>query len=110
MKISTKKALEEARKRWGSDAAIRDGGPKRASTEPAREAARKKRAELLETLTPAEKKARRRELDDLFSQSQRRRYDVGTVSQLPGIGPVFHIRGSGDSWDDAFKQADGRKA
>ena len=103
--MTRSQALKEAVHRWGKLGCVEDRGAKRASNEEQRNAARAERKALLDSLTPEEKKARREELDRLFSAAFRYRYTVGEIGGFPGFR-CFHIRGQGDSWEDAFSKAD----
>lgn len=93
-------AMKEAVRRWGPDAIIQDDR-KCTTTKESRKAASEKRQALLKTLTPEEKKARRKELDELLFQTLRNRYSVGVHG-----GFYIGIRGYGDSWEECFEVAD----
>lgn len=93
-------AMKEARKRWGENAVIQDR-PKCASTPEQRVAACDKRKHLLAALTKEEKRARRKELDELLYQSLRHRFSVGYFG-----GFYIGVRGYGDTWEECFEVAD----
>lgn len=100
-------ALKEAVRRWGPKAIVRDDRKCRTTPE-SREAARVKRHAILKSITPEEKRARHKELDELLFQALRVRFSVGTHE-----GFCISVRGYGDSWEDAFACADrmwGKKA
>ena len=88
-------ALQEARRRWGETAAIRDYGPKGASRPQARAEAHTAYKAMPNTA------ANRRQSDALFSASHRMRYTVGYVA----LGMFFMVEGRGDSWQEAFNSA-----
>lgn len=127
--MTRNQALAEAVKRWGKKAAIQDGGKRRASTPEARARASSELKELrankpvapsifdLETWpasrSVAEFRAARLQYvadlrkwtaneSRLFGEALAMRFDVGVV------GWAFEIRGSGDTWEDAFANADGK--
>jgi hypothetical protein len=101
--MDVKQALKEAVTRWGKTAAVNDRGRKCASTPEKRAAAGAKLREM-KALPDAEKKLRRKERDEYFSESYRYRYIVGKIE----LGMFFSIEGSGDTWEEAFKEADER--
>jgi hypothetical protein len=123
--MTNKQALAEAVRRWGETAAVEDRGKKYSSTPEQRAAAsaelKKLRANKIERIgifsasidgmTLAEARAtikknaeditaQHKREQELQSMAWRKRYIVGTL----GFG--FHIRGDGDTWEDAFKAAD----
>lgn len=105
--MNRNQALQEAVRRWGKNASVQDAGKSRSGTEEQRKAANAKAKEL-RALPPStdieETRARRKELDRLFSESQRYRYSVGEIRGVGGIR-FCHIFGRGDSWDAAFEEA-----
>lgn len=96
-------ALKEAVKRWGKDAAVQDKGAKLAGT-PESRAAGRAALTVLNALTPEEKKAKRKERDDALFACYRYRYVVGYIA----LGMMFAVHGSGDTWEEAFHEADNR--
>lgn len=107
--IKTKQqALKEAKRRWGKNAIVEDIGWKLASTKAQREAALQEMLEI-RALPQEEQRQHRKRLDELFSIRHAEQYRVGEITPLPGIGAAFHIRGVGDSWDEAFAEADRRE-
>lgn len=98
--MTKSQALKEAVKRWGPKAIIRDDRKCETTPESRKEATEKRHA-ILKAITKEEKKARRKELDELLFQALRYRYSVGVHE-----GFFISIRGYGDSWDDAFACAD----
>lgn len=101
---TTKQALVEAKRRWGKTAAVEDLG-KRAATKEKREQAKAKLAEL-NKLPKEERKATEKERNELCCIIYRERYKVGYISTL--MFSAFHVCGSGDTWEEAFAQADTR--
>lgn len=92
-------AMKRAVKLWGKRAIIRDNGLKGARTPEQRATAQARYKELRDTLSPDEKKARREELTMLMLDGMRYRYDVGENI----LGLAFGVRGSGDTWEQAFE-------
>ena len=98
--MTKSQALKEAVNRWGPKAIVQDVR-RCTTTKESRKAASEARQALLKTLTAEEKKARRKELDELLFQALRQRYKVGVHG-----GFFIGIRGCGDSWEEAFASAD----
>lgn len=98
--MNRKQALAEAVKRWGKDAMIQDR-PRCASSPEEREVARKQRKYLRDTLTKEDLKKRHKDMDELLFDSMRYRFSVGIFG-----GFFFGVRGSGDTWEEAFEAAD----
>jgi hypothetical protein len=97
--MNDKQALATAQTRWGQAARIeiRTGGY---STPESRAAAREKLDQLART------GANDKLHDDLFSELHARyRYTVGSV----GLGLFFHVVGAGDTWDEAFAEAESKE-
>lgn len=101
--MNRSQALKEAVKRWGNTACVQDRGAKLASTPESREAARTI-LRSINALPDAEKKARRKERDEALCAMYRFRYNVGTLA----MGIAFGVNGSGDTWEEAFYEADNR--
>jgi hypothetical protein len=57
---------------------------------------------LRESLSPVDRRARKQELDALFYRANRYRYSVGAIV----MSLFFEIKGSGDTWEQAFAEAD----
>lgn len=94
-------ALARATELWGKTAGIEDLGPKMASTPERRAAA----LSQLHAMTREERKANRRLEAQLMSESWRYRYRVGALM----FGMFFEIKGTGDTWEDAFADVDQRR-
>lgn len=106
--MNRSQALKAAVRRWGKNAAVRDDGPKRAST-PERRAEASELLKALRASIPKDRKPTREEreqIDQLFSESLRMRYTVGVIHTV--IFSAFWIKGNGDTWEDAFAEADKR--
>ena len=105
------KAWKEAQQRWGKRAIIR-WSPK-ALTEIEKAPLRNRHQEVkaqLATLprnpdTAAQRGQLLREERDLFGQLIGDRANVG---ELMDILAAFHVKGSGDTWEQAFAKADER--
>jgi hypothetical protein len=99
--MTDKKALAEARKRWGKAANVQDR-PK-APTAEQRAAAH----EVMVRYKADRASVTREELLRSQGTALCYRYSVGEVTAYPI--PLFHVRGQGDTWEEAFAEAD-RKA
>lgn len=111
-------ALAEARKRWGKDAHVRQY-PKTRDEIPrdearqimlaARDRVKAIDAEIADRLKAldwyqalmAERVAKRKEADNAQAWALYFRCTVGTLSAF-----AFHVKGQGDTWDEAFAAAD----
>jgi type VI protein secretion system component VasF len=104
--VNKTQALKKAAARWGKNAAVRDEG--RPTAESTRQAASAQLPELRERLqaatTPAERKERRAELDEVLGLALRYRYSVGYVGGIAGFG-FFSVQGQGDTWEEACQRA-----
>jgi hypothetical protein len=105
------RALKEAQQRWGKRAIIRFSPKALLASEkiPLRERRKAIKAEL-ETLpripeTQPRRSALLREERDLIGQVLGDRCNVG---QEMDILAAFHVMGAGDTWEQAFAQADER--
>ena len=100
--MNAKQALAQARARWGTRAVVEDMGPKYDITPEQRAAAKTELARL---------KALPKEQQDskLIKQTAaltwRQRFKVGEIQDM-GFMAAFFVRGSGDSWQAAFADAD----
>ncbi len=94
--MNKSQALKEAVKLFGPDAVVIDEGKRNASTPERRDAARAA-LQAFHKLTDAEKKARRKERDDLLGELYRYRFKIAIHH-----GFAIGIRGSGDTWEGAF--------
>lgn len=92
--MSKAKALKEARSRWGSQAHIEYNG--RAMTEPEKRPLRERLAQL----RAEDKRETWREREALVGVLLTTRCKVGHLSW------AYHVRGSGDTWEEAFEKAD----
>jgi len=112
-KMSARSALKEAIKRWGTSAAVRDSGLKRAGTPEARAAAKERVIALNEEIRALEKAGKglsetrelRKERDAHRGIMWRYRYTVGRI--IMG-GFAFGVEGEGDTWEECFAKADER--
>lgn len=104
-------AWKAAQERWGPRAIIRHSPKALVEREkiPLRERHKQVRAELAATPRSPETMARRRELlreeRDLFGQLIGDRCNVGEEMDILA---AFHVKGSGDTWEQAFAKADER--
>lgn len=96
------KAMKEAKRRFGKTAAIQDYGAVLVRTPEQRMAAKAELKRMQETLTKEEQKLRQKERDALFSTAHHYRYSVGKIA----LGMFFAVEGEGDSWEEAFFDAD----
>jgi hypothetical protein len=94
--MNKRQALAKARQLWGEKAAVHDLGIKMASTPEQRAMAHKAMLALPNTFDY------RKQRDALFSQAWRQRFRVGAVM----FGMFFEIKGHGDTWNDAFADAE----
>ena len=106
--MTKQQAMREARRRWGKNSVIEDIGWKRASTKAERNAATQE-VRAIRMLPRDEQRQHRKRLDELLSIQFGEQYRVGELTPLPGLGAAFHIRGVGDSWEEAFAEADRRE-
>lgn len=99
--MNKSQALKEAQRRWGKDAVIRDD--RRQQTTPAqRQAAREALFELRGYIvTNEDRRYFRTFKDELIFQSIRQRFSVGIHG-----GFFIGIRGTGDTWEECFENAD----
>lgn len=104
--MNRSQALKEAVRLWGKTAAVRDGGKDRASTRERREAAAAEGKRIRLSIPAGQRPTReqREEMDRLLFESYRHRYTVGSISTL-GPFAAFHVRGQGDTWEEAFAKA-----
>jgi predicted RNase H-like HicB family nuclease len=109
--MNQRQAMKEAKRRWGDKACLRD--TKRPSSAEEREEANARLQEAraaLKEATPENRKERRAALDKELTIALRYRYSVGYVGGIPAMGiAFFSIQGQGDTWEEAFKQADSRR-
>ncbi len=94
-------ALAKAIELWGKTAGVHDLGPKMASTPERRAAA----LAQLHAMTREERRANRRVEAQLMSESSRFRYRVCALM----FGMFFEIKGTGDTWEDAFADVELRR-
>lgn len=123
--MTNEQAKKQAQKRWGKESAIRNAGsfssPDR--RERASQAVREARAEIesidkevKERLAvcdwyqelQARRKTARKQIEDNQSLAMYHRFDVGRIGGVAGF-QFFEVLGSGDTWEEAFAQADTRK-
>lgn len=106
--MNRSQALKAAVRRWGKNAAVRDDGPKRASTPERRAEATKQLVDLRASIPKDRRptKEEREQIDQLFSASLRMRYTVGVIHTV--VFSAFWVKGTGDTWEDAFAEADRR--
>jgi len=104
-----KQSLAHAVSLWGKTACVEDRGARFARPQSEREAAKAKREMLLahkkataSTASREERNAMQKELDNLFHLSFNKQYIVGSVE----MGMFFLIKGDGDTWDEAFVEAE----
>lgn len=101
----------EALKKWtamrGDTAAIRDGGKRLASNPERRAQARAELEKYNKLCTTHElRKQYRKERDHWLSEFYRYRYSIGHI----GMGGLFFgVDGSGDTWEDCFKDYESRR-
>ncbi len=104
--MNTKQALAQARKRWGKKAVVQD--IKLDTSPERREQARKRYAELKDlkgdALTPELKKER----DNIRSWQWTFRFAVGRIESIAGAFEAFWVKGQGDTWEQAFAEADAK--
>lgn len=99
--MTKSQALKEARRRFGPDAVVLDER-RLASTPERRAEAREKLKELNALCTTHElRKQHRKERDHWLSESYRYRFKVAVHH-----GFCIGIRGSGDTWEEAFADSD----
>lgn len=98
-----KQATKEARRRWGNKARVRDNGWKRAATAEERAAAKAELISLNEQI-----KALQARRDEVRIRVYSYQYDVGKIINAAAGFAFFEIKGSADSWDDAFAKADAK--
>jgi hypothetical protein len=101
--VNIRGAKKEAQKRWGDNYAIADRI--RPSREPARNLAFAKLTELRAITQKSRTKEQREEMNALLGQALYYRFRVGYVHG----GFCFSVQGEGDTWEEAFAQADKRK-
>lgn len=109
--MNRSQALKEAVRRWGKNAAVEDKGAARASTPERRKAASAEGKRIRESI-PKDRRPTREEreaIDRCLGESYRFRYTVGNISTL-GPFRAFHVRGHGDTWEEAFAAAEERTA
>jgi len=105
--MNRSQALKAAVLRWGKSAAVRDNGAAKAST-PEQRAAAGAEGKALRLSIPQDRRPTREErdkLDDCLWRSGMYRYTDGNISTL-GPFSAFHVRGQGDTWEEAFAKAD----
>lgn len=93
-------AINKARKLWGPAALARDEGTTSAMT-PEQRAKAKSELDALQAEKPEGWKTR---VQALRAQIVRRRFTVGVRRNVCGL-PIFDVKGSGDSFEEAFTQA-----
>lgn len=91
-------ALTEARRLWGRDARVRYN--KKALTDEAKLPLRSRLAELRAQADPATKAER----SELSGRIVTYRCELMVVSRAAGLA-IGHVRGWGDTWEEAFKRA-----
>lgn len=108
--MNRSQALKEAVRRWGKTAAVRDDGPKRASNPERRAAASADLKQFRATIPKDQRPTReqREEIDRLFSEAMRERFTVGVIHTFCGLS-AFWVKGTGDSWEEAFTKAEDKK-
>ena len=103
----------QALKKWKTmyrgidcEPAVRDGGPRLASTPERRAKAREELQRLNAICTTHElRKQYRKERDHWLGEVYRYRYSIGHL----GLGGLFFgVDGSGDTWEDCFKDYETR--
>lgn len=114
-------ALRQAQKRWGKRAAIRAEGElsspeKRAAAKERKDTLRSQKAELEAEITRrevaagipevrAQIQALSKPITSEMWESMRYRFTVGSVD---GVIGAFHVKGQGDTWEQAFDAADAK--
>lgn len=97
--MNAKQALAQARRIWGKRAAVEDI---KIVTSP--EIRDKAQQEWLtfKHLKPSERPKNWQSID---SARLRYRFSVGSIDNVAGMFNVFHVRGYGDTWEQAFERA-----
>ena len=107
-RMSKSAALKEAVRRWGKSAGVRDIGAKLSRTAEQRRAAREALMELRGFIvTPEDRKFFKPFREWLVFDSLRERFTVGEISGAGGFR-WFSVKGTGDTWEEAFQRADQR--
>lgn len=120
--MTREQALKEARKRFGKDARIQvydkcsspeARGDALATVKAARARIEAIEAEIAERLKAldwyqalrAEQKAERETIKSIGNAAMYYKFNVGKVSNVGGLS-FYHVDGQGDTWEQAFAQAD----
>jgi hypothetical protein len=122
--MTNEQAKKQAQKRWGKKYAVRNSGHisgqerRDAASEKIRQLRADKDAidnEITERLKACDwyQSLKRRqgelakEIQNTIPEAHRHRFDVGRIGGVSGF-QFFEVLGSGDTWEEAFAQADQR--
>lgn len=103
--MNANQALAQARRRWGTTAAVQD---RKYETSPELRAKAKAEFQRIKALPVKEQEALRKEKLQARSGQWRYRYSVGKLDSVCGMG-MFLVEAEGDTWDECFAKAAERK-
>lgn len=102
--MTQQQALAETQKRWGRGGVVEFN--KKGCTKVERDVASAALKAHREAKPRAPDLAWRKRERELMGVALSYRYRVGQIISMPGFGGCFEVRGEGDSWEEAFTQAE----